>query len=47
MMFHTTDGFNEHSGSCSAVPLSAVRDIASVRIASDAIISIIITQAAR
>lgn len=47
MMFHTTDGFNAHSGVFSAVPLSAVRDIASIRIASDAIISIIITQAAR
>ena len=47
MMFHTTDGFDTHSGAFSAVPLSAVRDIASIRIASDAIISIIITQAAR
>lgn len=46
MMFHTTDGFQTHSGAFSAVPLSSVR-IASIRIASDAIISIIITQAAR
>ena len=47
MMFHMTDGFDTHSGAFSAVPLSAARDIASIRIAPDAFIGIIITQAAR
>ena len=48
MTFRMTDRFDTRSGDSSAVPLSAVRMIAPVRrIASDALIAIIISQAAR
>ena len=46
MMFRTTDSFEQRDGEFSAVPFASAR-IASICIASDAIISIIITQAAR
>ena len=46
MMFRTTDRFERHDGDFSAAFSSAAR-IASIRIASDAIIDIIITKAAR
>jgi len=47
MAFRTTDSFEAHNGAISAVQLSSVRMIAPVRIASDALIAIIISQAAR
>jgi hypothetical protein len=46
MMFHRTDSFEQRDGGFSAVSFAAVR-IASIRTASDAIISIIIRQTAR
>ena len=47
MKFRMTDCFDAHSGMFSAVPLSAVRISAPICTTSDAIIDIIITQAAR
>ena len=46
MMFHRTDAFAARDGMFSATAFAAVR-ISSIRIASDAIIDIIITKAAR
>ena len=46
MMFHRTDAFEAHDGKFSAAALASAR-ITSIRIASDAIIDIIITKAAR
>lgn len=46
MMFHRTDFFEARDGKFSAASPAAVR-ISSIRIASDAIIDIIITKAAR
>ena len=46
MMFHRTDAFTARDGMFSAAAFAAVR-ISSIRIASDAIIDIIITKAAR
>ncbi len=46
MMFHRTDAFEVRDGKFSAAAFAAVR-ISSIRIASDAIIDIIITKAAR
>ena len=40
MMFRTTDRFEQRDGEFSAVTFSSARDIASIRTASDAIISI-------
>jgi hypothetical protein len=45
-MLHLEDRFERHDGESSAVSFAAAR-IASIRIASDAIISIIIRQTAR
>ncbi|MBR4717491.1 MAG: hypothetical protein IKP09_05470 [Lentisphaeria bacterium] len=47
MMFRTTDGFEQRDGEFSAAASASARNIASFRIASDAIIGIIITKAAR
>lgn len=49
MMFRTTDRFEQRDGDFSAVTFAFARDIASIRISSDAIISIsiIIRQTAR
>ena len=47
MKFHMTDGFEAHSGMVPAVPLSAVRIPAPIDTTSDALIAIIISQAAR
>ena len=46
MMFRTTADFEQRDGEFSAAAFAAVR-ISSIRIASDAIIDIIITKAAR
>lgn len=46
MMFQVTAGFEQRDGECSAAAFASAR-IASIRIASDAIIGIIITKAAR
>ena len=46
MMFRRTDAFEARDGRFSAAASASAR-IASIRIASDAIIDIIITQAAR
>ena len=46
MTLHRTDAFDAHDGMFSAAVSRSAR-IASIRIASDAIIDIIITQAAR
>ena len=46
MMFRTTDFFEQRDGEFSAAAFASTR-IASIRIASDAIIDIIITKAAR
>jgi len=47
MTFLMTDGSDARSGKFSAVPFAAVRIPASICIASDALIAIIISQAAR
>ena len=47
MKFRMTDGFDAHSGKFSAVPLAAVRISAPINTTSDALIAIIISQAAR
>ena len=47
MKFRMTDGFDAHSGKFSAVPLAAVRIPAPIDTTSDALIAIIISQAAR
>ena len=46
MMFHRTDALEARDGMFTAAAIAAVR-ISSIRIASDAIIDIIITKAAR
>ncbi|MBQ7730882.1 MAG: hypothetical protein IJT68_03475 [Lentisphaeria bacterium] len=46
MMFRTTAGFEQRDGEFSAAAFASVR-IAMIRTASDAIIDIIITKAAR
>ena len=46
MMFRTTDGFEQRDGEFSAAAFASAR-ISSIRIASDAIIDIIISKAAR
>ena len=47
MKFRMTDGFDAHSGEFSGVPFPAVRIPASIDTTSDALIAIIISQAAR
>ena len=47
MTFRRTDVFETHNGAFPAVPFSAVRIPASICTASDALIAIIISQAAR
>ena len=47
MMFRMTDRFDARSGKFSAVPLAAVRISAPINTTSDALIAIIISQAAR
>ena len=47
MMFQQTAGFELRDGEFSAAASASARNIASIRIASDAIIDIIITKAAR
>ena len=47
MKFYMTDGFDSHSGMVSAVPLSSFRIPAPIDTTSDALIAIIISQAAR
>lgn len=47
MMFRTTDGFEQRDGEFSSAASASARNIASIRIASAALIAIIISQAAR
>ena len=47
MKFRMTDGYDARSGKFSAVPLAAVRIPAPIDTTSDALIAIIISQAAR
>ncbi len=47
MMFRMTDRFDAHSGKDSAVPFAVVRISAPIDTTSDALIAIIISQAAR
>ena len=47
MSFHRTDIFEAHNGAFSAVQSAAVLIPAPIRIASDALIAIIISQTAR
>ena len=47
MMYRKTDRFERRDGDFSAAAFAPVRDISSIRTASNAIISIIIRQTAR